>query len=149
MCTLEEAFSSVHPGVGFNIELKFDDGGLTTEAELHRAIDATLEDVRRFANGRMIVFSSFHPDAVVIVRKKMAENYYPVLFLTNGGNERYGDERRNSIEAAVEVCREGGLDGIVSEVQAVLRRVENDDVLALMAQVKSLGLKFFTYGTKK
>lgn len=42
-CTLAEAFSEVQPSVGFNIELKFDDGGFTSEVELHCVISAVLE----------------------------------------------------------------------------------------------------------
>lgn len=141
MCTLEEAFAQVEPMTGFNIELKFDDDGSTTEEELHRVIDATLEDVKKFANGRMIYFSSFHPDAVQTLRKKMS--VYPVFFLTNGGGQIYNDARRNSIEAAVEVCRQGKLQGVVSEVKAVLHDP------ASVALVKSQGLFFFTYGELK
>ncbi|KAG0580716.1 hypothetical protein KC19_4G193800 [Ceratodon purpureus] len=138
MCTLKEAFTEVQPSVGFNIEVKFDDDGNTSEEELHRVIDAVLEDVRQFANGRMIYFSSFHPDAVQIIRKKMSK--YPVFFLTDGGSHMYTDPRRNSIEAAIEVCREGNLQGIVSEVKAVLQHP------ASVALVKAEGLFLFTYG---
>jgi len=141
MCTLAEAFSEVQPSVGFNIELKFDDDGLTSEEELNRVIDAVVEDVRRCANGRMIYFSSFHPDAVQILRQKFP--VYPVFFLTDGGNHLYKDERRNSIEAAIEVCRKGNLQGIVSEVTAVLQHP------ASVALVKAEGLFFFTYGELK
>ncbi|XP_024373071.1 glycerophosphodiester phosphodiesterase GDPD2 isoform X2 [Physcomitrium patens] len=137
LCTLEEAFTQVEPTVGFNIELKFDDYGITADAELHRVIDAVLDDVRQYANGRVIYFSSFHPDAVQIVRKK---TLYPVFFLTDGGTYTYQDPRKNSIEAAIEICREGNLQGIVSEVKAVLHRP------ASVALVKAAGLYFFTYG---
>jgi glycerophosphodiester phosphodiesterase len=138
MCTLEEAFAQVESTTGFNIELKFDDDGSTTEAELHRVIDATLEDVRKFSNGRMIYFSSFHPDAVQLLRTKMS--VYPVFFLTNGGGQIYNDARRNSLDAALDVCRRGNLQGMVSEVKAVL---QHPDKVAL---VKAHGLFFFTYG---
>jgi glycerophosphodiester phosphodiesterase len=140
MCTLEEAFAQVEATAGFNIELKFDNDGSTTVEELHRVIDAVLEDVRRCANGR-IYFSSFHPDAVQVLRKKMA--VYPVFFLTNGGGQVYPDPRRNSIAAAVQVCLQGNLQGIVSEVKPVLR---NPSVVQL---VKDQGLFFFTYGELK
>jgi glycerophosphodiester phosphodiesterase len=138
MCTLEEAFAQVDASTGFNIELKFDDDGSTSEPELHRVIDATLDIVTRCANGRMLYFSSFHPDAVLILKKKMSA--HPVFFLTNGGNQIYSDERRNSIEAAVDVCLQGNLQGVVSEVKAVLQRPSS------VALVKSHGLLFITYG---
>lgn len=141
MCTLAEAFTQVQSSVGFNIELKFDDDGLTSDAELHRVIDAVVEDVRQYANGRMIYFSSFHPDAVQILRQKMS--VYPVFFLTDGGSHLYKDPRRNSIEAAIQVCRNGNLQGIVSEVTAVLHDP------ASVALVKAEGLFFFTYGELK
>lgn len=141
MCTLEDAFAQVNPTVGFNIEMKFDDSGLTSEAELLRVIDAVLADVRQHANGRMIYFSTFHPDAAQMIRKKMP--LYPVFFLTDGGSHVYNDPRRNSIQAAIEVCREGNLQGIVSEVKAVLHQP------ALVALVKASGLFFFTYGELK
>lgn len=141
MCTLSEAFHEVEPSVGFNIELKFDDDGSTSEEELHRVIDAVLADVKQCANGRMLYFSSFHPDAVHILRQKMS--VYPVFFLTDGGITLYKDERRNSIEAAIEVCRKGNLQGIVSEVKAVLQRPTT------VALVKAEGLFFFTYGELK
>ncbi|XP_059629707.1 glycerophosphodiester phosphodiesterase GDPD1, chloroplastic-like [Cornus florida] len=44
-----------------------------------------------------------------------------VLFLTNGGTEIYSDVRRNSLEEAIKVCLEGGLQGIVSEVKGIFR----------------------------
>lgn len=141
MCTLAEAFKEVVPSVGFNIELKFDDDGLTSDEELNRVIDSTVEEVKRSANGRMIYFSSFHPDAVHILRQKFP--VYPVFYLTDGGTYLYKDERRNSIEAAIEVCRKGGLQGIVTEVKAVL---QNPSCVAL---VKDAGLFFFTYGELK
>lgn len=138
MCTLEEAFARVDASTGFNIELKFDDDGSTSEAELHRVIDATLDIVTRCASGRMLYFSSFHPDAVLILKTKMST--YPVFFLTNGGNQIYSDGRRNSIEAAVDVCLQGNLQGVVTEVKAVLQRPSS------VALVKSHGLLFITYG---
>lgn len=141
MCTLEEAFAGVQATTGFNIELKFDDGGCTAVEELQRVIDAVLEDVRRFANGRMIYFSSFHPDAVQMLRRQMS--VYPVFFLTNGGGQVYNDARRNSMEAAIQVCLQGNLQGIVSEVKPVLQNP------GLVPLVKDQGLFFFTYGELK
>lgn len=140
MCTLAEAFNEVQPSVGFNIELKFDDDGLTSNEELHRVIDAVLKDVQQWANGRMIYFSSFHPDAVQILRQKMSA--YPVFFLTDQ-RSNHEDERRNSIEAAIEVCRKANLQGIVSEVNGVLTNP------AAVALAKAQGLFFFTYGARK
>ncbi|MBA0766892.1 hypothetical protein Gotri_015885, partial [Gossypium trilobum] len=44
-----------------------------------------------------------------------------VFFLTNGGTEIYNDTRRNSLEQAINVCLEGGFQGIVSEIKGVFK----------------------------
>jgi hypothetical protein len=66
-----------------------------------------------------------------------------VHFLTNGGTQIYADTRRNSMEEAVRLCVAGGLQGIVSEVRAVLRRP------AAVAEIKEAGLSLMTYGQLK
>lgn len=43
LCTLEEAFKSVDPSVGFNIEVKFDYIEETSDLELQRVIHCTME----------------------------------------------------------------------------------------------------------
>jgi hypothetical protein len=48
--------------------------------------------------------------------------YEQVFFLTNGGTQVYADPRRNSLEEAIKLCVAGGLQGIVSEVRAILRQ---------------------------
>lgn len=73
-----------------------------------------------------------------LLRKLQTE--YPVLFLTDGGTHIYKDERRNSIESAVEVCLKCGLQGIVSEVRAILQNP------GLVSKVKDAGLCLLTYG---
>jgi glycerophosphodiester phosphodiesterase len=55
-----------------------------------------------YAKGRTIYFSSFHPDGAIILRHE--QNAYPVFMLTNGGEHTYSDPRRNSVEAAIDVC---------------------------------------------
>lgn len=138
LCTLKQAFEQVHPSVGFNIELKFDDVQPTADEELNRVIDAVIEDVNKYSSGRRIYFSSFHPDAVALLRRKQSS--HPVFFLTDGGVHTYADPRRNSIEAAIDVCKKNNLQGIVSEVKAVLHDAN------VVTQVKEAGLQFLTYG---
>jgi glycerophosphodiester phosphodiesterase len=138
LCTLEEAFKQVDPSVGFNIEVKFDDIDETSDVELQRVIYPIVESVRQHSNGRRIYFSSFHPDAVHLLGS--LQSTYPVFFLTDGGGRIYNDERRNSIQAAIAVCQQGQLQGIVTEVQAVLHEP------SLISLIKAANLWVFTYG---
>jgi glycerophosphodiester phosphodiesterase len=95
--------------------------------------------VENYSNGRAIYFSSFHPDAAILLRRE--QNSYPVYMLTLGGVDYvHTDARRNSVEAAIDVCLEHGLQGIVSEVLAILKKPQ------LASQVKNVGLSLFTYG---
>lgn len=138
LCTLQDAFEQVSPSVGFNIELKFDDKEPTSESEIRRTIDATLQIVTRCGENRKLYFSSFHPDAVQILRRE--QSAYPVFFLTDGGVKLYVDPRRNSIDAAIEVCLQGALQGIVSEVNAIVQKPEE------VTKIHDAALWIFTYG---
>lgn len=138
LCTLKDAFEKVPLSVGFNIELKFDDEIEVSEVDLKWVIGTVLKEVAMYGKGRKVFYSSFHPDAVDLLRKLQTE--YPVLFLTDGGTHVYKDERRNSIESAVEVCLKCGLQGIVSEVRAILQNP------GLVSKVKDAGLCLLTYG---
>ena len=66
-----------------------------------------------------------------------------VYFLTNGGTQMYADPRWNSLEEAVRLCVAAGLQGIVSEVRAILRRP------AAVAEIKEAKLSLMTYGQLK
>ncbi|KAK9120163.1 hypothetical protein Scep_018256 [Stephania cephalantha] len=138
LCTLQEAFEKVDPSLGFNIELKFDDNIVYPEQELIHVLQAILKVVFEYAKDRPIIFSSFQPDAVRIIKK--LQDTYPVFFLTNGGNETYADVRRNSVEDAIEWCLECGLQGIVSEVKGIFRNP------AVIAKIKESSLSLLTYG---
>jgi glycerophosphodiester phosphodiesterase len=138
-CTLQEAFEKVeNPNLGFNIELKLDDNVFYSSDHLSRLLLPILQVVSDIGNDRTIIFSSFHPDAALLVRK--LQTTYPVFFLTNGGTEMYHDTRRNSLEEAIKVCLEGGLQGIVSEVKGVFRNP------ALVNKIKESKLSLMTYG---
>lgn len=139
LCTLQEAFEKVDTSLGFNIELKFDDHKNYEEVELKRILQAVLKIIDEHANqGRPIIFSSFQPDAAQLMRK--LQNNHPVFFLTNGGCEIYADPRRNSLEEAVKLCLEAGLQGIVSQVRAIFRHP------AMVARIKESKLSLITYG---
>ncbi|KAL5581422.1 hypothetical protein UlMin_013864 [Ulmus minor] len=138
LCTLQEAFQLVEPSLGFNIELKFDDQIVYEPDYLVRVLQATLQVVFEYAKDRPIIFSSFQPDAALLVRK--LQEKYPVFFLTNGGTELFYDVRRNSLEEAVKVCLEGGLHGIVSEVKGVFRNP------GAVTKIKESKLSLLTYG---
>ncbi|GJN27798.1 hypothetical protein PR202_gb15849 [Eleusine coracana subsp. coracana] len=135
LCTLRDAFLGVDRRVGFNVELKFDDDAAYTEDELARTLQAVVSEN---ADARPIMFSSFHPDAALLMRK--LQDKYPVYFLTKGGTEVFTDARRNSLEAAVRLCLAGGLQGIVSEVRPILRQP------SVVAQIKDAQLSLLTYG---
>lgn len=66
-----------------------------------------------------------------------------VFFLTNGGTELYYDVRRNSLEEAIKVCLEGGLQGIVSEIKGVFRNP------GALPKIKESKLSLLTYGKLK
>ncbi|KAK1682784.1 hypothetical protein QYE76_043632 [Lolium multiflorum] len=137
-CTLQEAFEDVDARVGFNVELKFDDDLLYQEEELTGILQAILKVVFEHAEERPVIFSSFQPDAAMIMRK--LQDQYPVYFLTDGGTQLYADPRRNSLDEAVRLCRAGSLHGIVSEARAVFRHP------SAVARVKDAGLSLLTYG---
>ncbi|XP_031491101.1 glycerophosphodiester phosphodiesterase GDPD1, chloroplastic-like [Nymphaea colorata] len=138
LCTLQEAFQKVESSLGFNIELKFDDGLTYSEEELLKTLQNILKVVFEYSQGRSIIFSSFQPDAALLVRK--LQNSYPVFFLTNGGSDIYNDVRRNSLEEAIKLCVAGGLQGIVSEVKAIFRNP------AAIPKIKEANLGILTYG---
>lgn len=138
LCTLQEAFQQVDSNVGFNVELKFDDHIVYEQDYLIRVIQAILKIVFEFAENRPIIFSTFQPDAALLIRK--LQSTYPVFFLTNGGTEIFYDVRRNSLEEAVKVCLEGGLQGIVSEVKGVFRNP------GAVTKIKESKLSLLTYG---
>ncbi|KAE8680863.1 Glycerophosphodiester phosphodiesterase GDPD2 [Hibiscus syriacus] len=137
-CTLVEAFRKVDSSLGFNIELKFDDNIVYNQDHLTHVLQVILQVVSEYAKDRPIIFSSFHPDAAQLVRK--LQNTYPVFFLTNGGTQVYYDVRRNSLEEAIKVCLEGGLQGIVSEIKGVFRNP------GAVPKIKEAKLSLLTYG---
>ncbi|XP_010436048.1 PREDICTED: glycerophosphodiester phosphodiesterase GDPD2 [Camelina sativa] len=138
LCTLQDAFEQVEQTLGFNIELKFDDHIVYEREFLVHVLRAVLQVVSDYAKDRPVIFSSFQPDAAKLVKE--LQSTYPVFFLTDAGNEIHNDERRNTLEEAIKVCLEGGLQGIVSEVKGVFRNP------AAIAKIKESNLSLLTYG---
>ncbi|KAE9605161.1 putative glycerophosphodiester phosphodiesterase [Lupinus albus] len=93
------------------------------------------------AKERPIIFSTFQPDAASLVKK--LQSTYPVFFLTNGGCEIFEDERRNSLEEALKLCLENGLQGIVSEIKGVFRNP------GVVTKIKESKISLLTYGSLK
>ncbi|GAB4848646.1 Lysophospholipase D gdpd1, variant 2 [Ancistrocladus abbreviatus] len=138
LCTLRDAFERTEPKLGFNIELKFDDHIVYEQDYLLSVLQSILQVVFEYAKDRPIIFSSFQPDAALLVRK--LQGMYPVFFLTEGGTEIYYDVRRNSLEEAIKLCLEGGLQGIVSEVKGIFRNP------GAVSKIKESKLGLLTYG---
>ncbi|XP_028785234.1 glycerophosphodiester phosphodiesterase GDPD2 [Neltuma alba] len=138
LCTLQEAFQEVEPSLGFNIELKFDDYLVYEQAHLVHNLQAILKIVFEYAKDRPIIFSTFQPDAAQLVGK--LQSTYPVYFLTEGGTELYYDVRRNSLDEAIKLCLENGLQGIVSDVEAIFRNP------GAITRIKDSKLTLLTYG---
>ncbi|XP_057949665.1 glycerophosphodiester phosphodiesterase GDPD1, chloroplastic-like isoform X1 [Malania oleifera] len=138
LCTLQEVFQKVEHSLGFNIELKFDDNIVYKEEYLAHVLQLILQVVFESAKDRPIIFSSFQPDAARLIRKM--QSIYPVFFLTNGGSEIYRDTRRNSLDEAIKLCLESGLQGIVSEVKAIFRNSGE------IARIKESNLSLISYG---
>ena len=75
-CTLQEAFEKVNPSLGFNIELKFDDYIVYQHQHLTDVLQTIMQVIIGHANERPVIFSTFQPDAALIIRK--LQNTYPV-----------------------------------------------------------------------
>lgn len=66
-----------------------------------------------------------------------------MFFFTNGGTEVYYDVRRNSLDEAIKLCLDGGLQGIVSEVKGIFRNPE------AVNKMKESKISLMTYGKLK
>eukprot|EP00897_Mesotaenium_endlicherianum_P000752 jgi/Mesen1/10678/ME000009S10469 len=142
LCTLAQAFQSVSPGLGFNVEVKFasdnDEPEETGPQEIERMLSAIFRVVEATSGSRRVYYSTFHPDAAVELKRR--QSTYPVFFLTDGGGHLFKDERMNTVKAAIELCTSNGLEGIVCEVKALLANPQ------LATDVKQAGLQLLTYG---
>ncbi|KAK9484277.1 GDPD-domain-containing protein [Lipomyces starkeyi] len=144
--TLEAVFKTLPRNVGFNIECKYpmldesqaedmDDLAI----ELNQWVDSVLKVVYDHADGRDIIFSSFHPDVCVMLSLKQPS--IPVLFLTESGTEPMADVRASSLQEAIRFASKWNLLGIVSACEPLILTPR------LIRVVKESGLVCFTYGT--
>ncbi|KAK9467672.1 GDPD-domain-containing protein [Lipomyces arxii] len=144
--TLEEVFKTLPKNVGFNIECKYpmldetqaedmDDLGI----ELNQWVDTVLNCVYDLADGRDIIFSSFHPDVCLMLAMKQPS--IPVLFLTEAGTAFMADIRASSLQEAVRFASKWNLLGLVSACEPLILCPR------LISVVKESGLVCFSYGT--
>ncbi|QLQ81511.1 hypothetical protein HG537_0F02720 [Torulaspora globosa] len=145
--TLEELFKKIPANVGFNIECKYpmvdeaeqeDIGQIAVE--MNHWVDTVLQVVYDNANGRDIMFSSFHPDICVMLSLKQPS--IPILFLTQGGTYKMADVRASSLQNAIRFARSWNLLGIVSDANPII------EAPRLVQVVKSSGLVCVTYGVE-
>ncbi|EJS41436.1 YPL110C [Saccharomyces arboricola H-6] len=144
--TLKELFKKIPANVGFNIECKFPMLDEAEEEELGQImiemnhwVDTVLKIVFDNANGRDIIFSSFHPDICIMLSLK--QPVIPILFLTEGGSQKIADSRTLSLQNCVRFAKKWNLLGIVSAAAPILKAPR------LVQVVKSNGLVCVTYGT--
>ncbi|CAI4975078.1 CRE_collapsed_G0055740.mRNA.1.CDS.1 [Saccharomyces cerevisiae] len=143
--TLKELFKKIPANVGFNIECKFPMLDEAEEEELGQImmemnhwVDTVLKVVFDNANGRDIIFSSFHPDICIMLSLK--QPVIPILFLTEGGSEQMADLRASSLQNGIRFAKKWNLLGIVSAAAPILKAPR------LVQVVKSNGLVCVTYG---
>ncbi|KAK9365836.1 GDPD-domain-containing protein [Lipomyces kononenkoae] len=144
--TLEAVFKTLPKNVGFNIECKYpmldesqaedmDDLAI----ELNQWVDSVLKLVYDHADGRDIIFSSFHPDVCLMLSLKQPS--IPVLFLTESGTTPMADIRASSLQEAIRFASKWNLLGLVSACEPLILTPR------LIRVVKESGLVCFTYGT--
>jgi len=138
---LQELFYKVPVNTGFNIEIKYpndqDAIGLSP-FERNMYVDTILACVFSNVGKRKIIFSSFDPDLCLMLQLK--QTCYPVFFLTCGGTRAFSDIRFNSLEQAVQVAKNNGLTGIVTNSKPV------DKFPEIISLIKRAGLLLCTYG---
>lgn len=143
--TLKELFKKIPSNVGFNVECKYpmldeaiDDDIGHISVELNHWCDTVLKVVYDNANGRDIIFSSFHPDVCIMLSLKQPS--FPILYLTEGGTKKTVDPRAASLQNAIRFARTWDLLGIVSAAKPIIRAPR------LAQVIKSSGLVCVTYG---
>lgn len=108
--------------------------------EMNHWVDTVLQVVYDNANGRDIMFSSFHPDVCVMLSLKQPS--IPILFLTEAGTAQMADVRASSLQNAVRFARSWNLLGIVAAAAPIIQAPR------LAQVVKSSGLVCVTYGVE-
>lgn len=144
--TLEEAFRDAPPELGFNLELKIVEAKTPGPAEMKEILLSVLQACERSSNGRRLFFSSFDPDAALLMRR--LQSRWPVMLLTDAAGdpgsewEVHADPRRNGVRAAVATALQGGLAGIVTDSAPLFASPE------LVNEVRGTGLLLATWGRR-
>lgn len=134
--TLHELMTYAPSELGFSMELKFDEANPCDTPRLVSELRAILAVCRRHPS-RRILFSSFDPDAALLMRA--LQGLYPVMMISDC-KPHHSDSRRSSVAAAKKCALEGGLCGLVLDIEVLSRRPEVAD------EVRSCGLLLGTYG---
>lgn len=144
--TLLELFKKIPKNIGFNIECKYpmlDEAQFESIGEIafdmNFWVDTVLKVVFEHADGRDIIFSSFHPDICVLLSLKQPS--IPILYLTESGTLEMADVRAASLQAAIRFAKKWNLLGIVSAADPLISCPRLTNV------IKSSGLVCVTYGT--
>ncbi|GAB6024601.1 hypothetical protein CHUAL_009748 [Chamberlinius hualienensis] len=125
--TLQKLLQSVHPLIGFNVEIKWgqksSDGveELPHQIDMNSYIDAILKVIFEYSGKRRVVISCFDADVNTMIRWK--QNKYPVLYLTQGKTRRYQpylDPRTKSISDAVIFALSAQIMGIDVQTEEIL-----------------------------
>ncbi|CCG84294.1 protein of unknown function [Taphrina deformans PYCC 5710] len=143
--TLAEVFKKVPQTVGFNIECKYpmlseaeDEEMDHTAIEINQWVDTVLKCVYDHADGRDIIFSSFHPDICLLLSLKQPA--IPCLFLTEAGTSYMCDIRAGSLQEAIRFASRWNLLGLVSACEPFILCPR------LVRVVKESGLVCVSYG---
>ena len=134
--TLEELMRHAPPELGLSMELKFDEHSPCATPRLVAELRAVL-GVCRAHPARRILFSSFDPDAALIMRA--LQGLYPVMMISDC-RPHHPDPRRRSVAAAKRCALDGGLCGLVLNVKVLADGPEVAD------DVRASGLLLGTYG---
>ena len=134
--TLEELMRHAPPELGMSMELKFDEHSPCATPRLVAELRAVL-GVCRAHPARRILFSSFDPDAALIMRA--LQGLYPVMMISDC-NPHHADPRRRSVAAAKRCALDGGLCGLVLNVKVLA------DGPGVADDVRASGLLLGTYG---
>jgi glycerophosphodiester phosphodiesterase len=134
--TLAELMKHAPPELGFSMELKFDEANPCATPRLVAELRAILAVCRAHPT-RRILFSSFDPDAALLMRA--LQGLYPVMLISDCKPD-HADPRRCSVGAAKKCALDGGLCGLVLDVKVLAKGPQVAD------EVRSSGLLLGTYG---
>ncbi|KAJ3210381.1 Glycerophosphocholine phosphodiesterase [Clydaea vesicula] len=155
--TLEDMFKKIPKNIGFNVEIKYPKVDEAEKdnlcmSELNFYLDTILNVTQNNllvepnmipsdTTEREIFFSTFHPDSALGIRLKQKK--HSVFFLTDGGIDISPDHRCNSLRQALKFCQLWNLQGIVTNVDAII-----GNSMPIIKKFNNNGLKVSSYGFK-